>query len=206
MNWDAITFLGDSTLLLPCALFVFIAMLLARDRTTAWQWACWFGLTGAVVCASKLAFMGWGIGIRSLNFTGFSGHAALSSCFWPVLFWLLGVRLPLIVRRALVILGFSLAMVIGYSRLKVQAHSVSEVMAGIALGVCTSSVFLLLQRNKAEPCILWGNLITLIGVPVLLLNMGGKAPTQALLEHIAVVITQIEKPYTRADLLAGDDP
>ena len=40
-----------------------------------------FGITGTVVCISKLAFMGWGIGIREIDFTGFSGHTALSTAF-----------------------------------------------------------------------------------------------------------------------------
>jgi len=50
-----------------------------------------FGITGAIVSASKLAFMGWGIGIRELDFTGFSGHSALFAVFWPIFLWLLCV-------------------------------------------------------------------------------------------------------------------
>ncbi|MEH0835102.1 phosphatase PAP2 family protein [Pectobacterium cacticida] len=206
MNWNTITFLGDSTLLLPCALFVFLALWFMRDRVAAWQWVCLFGLTGVVVCVSKLAFMGWGVGIRSLNFTGFSGHTALSSCFWPILFWLLGGRFSPPVRRLFVTLGFILAVVIGYSRLMVHAHSASEVMAGMVLGLSASSVLLFLQRNKGELRILWPNWVALVAMPLLLLNLGEKAPTQSLLGHVAVTIAQVEKPYTRADLLSGAIP
>lgn len=77
-------FLGDSTLLLPSAVLLFVVALFSSRRQVAWQWALAFGVTGAIVCSSKLAFMGWGIGFRQLDFTGFSGHTALSSCFWPV--------------------------------------------------------------------------------------------------------------------------
>lgn len=207
MTWHSITFLGDSTLLLPCALFVFVMLwLFARDRTAAWQWACLFGVTGAVVCASKLAFMGWGIGIRSLNFTGFSGHTALSSCFWPVLLWLLGGRFIPQVRHLLVVLGFALGAVTGYSRLMVQAHSLSEVAAGMALGFCASGAFLLLQRCNGATRMPWGIIVSLVGMPLLLLNVGEKAPTQSLLGHVAVAIAQVDRPFTRADLLAGNVP
>ena len=93
MNWQVVTFFGDSTVLLPSAAVLFIVLFLRKDsKQVAWHWALLFGITGAIVCASKLAFMGWGIGIRELDFTGFSGHTALSTAFWPIFLWLLCVR------------------------------------------------------------------------------------------------------------------
>jgi hypothetical protein len=63
---------------------LFIVLFQRKDsKQAAWRWALLFGITGAIVCASKLAFMGWGMGIRELDFTGFSGHTALST-FWPI--------------------------------------------------------------------------------------------------------------------------
>jgi hypothetical protein len=86
-------FFGDSTVLLPSAAAVFMVLFLRRpSRQIAWQWGLLFGITGAIVSASKLAFMGWGIGIRELDFTGFSGHTALSTAFWPIFLWLLCAR------------------------------------------------------------------------------------------------------------------
>ena len=63
----------------------------AKKIQSSWprHWALLFGITGAIVCASKLAFMGWGIGIRDWTSPAFSGHTALSSAFWPILLWLL---------------------------------------------------------------------------------------------------------------------
>lgn len=75
MNWQLISFFGDSTVLLPSAAALFIVLMLRKtSRLLAWQWSLLFGITGAIVCASKLAFMGWGLGIRELDYTGFSGH------------------------------------------------------------------------------------------------------------------------------------
>lgn len=111
-------FFGDSTVLLPSAAVLFIVLFLRKDsKQLARHWALLFGITGAIVCASKLAFMGWGIGIRELDFTGFSGHTALSSAFWPILLWLLCARATPALRFTAVIVGYALAGLVGYSRL-----------------------------------------------------------------------------------------
>ncbi|TCW17801.1 PAP2 superfamily protein [Raoultella sp. BIGb0138] len=204
MNWQLVSFFGDSTVLLPSAAALFIVLCLRTpSRQLAWQWGLLFGITGAIVCASKLAFMGWGLGIRELDFTGFSGHSALSSAFWPIFLWLLCARGTPSLRRASVVAGYSLAGLVGYSRLVIHAHSTSEVIAGLLLGACCSALFLLLQTRAsrvADGQLSWGGLLSLILIPVVLLNTGTKAPTQSLLGEIAVKIGPLEKPFTRADL------
>ncbi len=135
MDWYSLTFFGDSMLLLPSGIIVFaILMFVCRDWKQTAQWALLFGGVGAIVCASKLAFMGWGIGIRELDFTGFSGHSALSASIWPVMMWLLTGRFSTAVRKTAVLSGYALALLIGYSRLAIHVHSVSEVISGLALG------------------------------------------------------------------------
>lgn len=108
-------------LLLPSGIIVFaILMFVCRDWKQTAQWALLFGGVGAIVCASKLAFMGWGIGIRELDFTGFSGHSALSASIWPVMMWLLTGRFSTAVRKTAVLSGYALALLIGYSRLAIH--------------------------------------------------------------------------------------
>ncbi|VTN56811.1 Acid phosphatase homologue [Klebsiella pneumoniae] len=107
MNWQLISFFGDSTVLLPSAAALFIVLMLRKtSRLLAWQWSLLFGITGAIVCASKLAFMGWGLGIRELDYTGFSGHSALSAAFWPIFLWLLSARISVGLRKVAVITGY----------------------------------------------------------------------------------------------------
>ena len=91
--------------------------------------------------------MGWGLGIRELDYTGFSGHSALSAAFWPIFLWLLSARFSVGLRKAAVITGYVLAAVVGYSRLVIHAHSVSEVIAGLLLGAAGSALFLVLQKT-----------------------------------------------------------
>ncbi|EOQ52194.1 phosphatase PAP2 family protein [Klebsiella quasipneumoniae] len=204
MNWQWVSFFGDSTVLLPSAAAVFMVLFLRRpSRQIAWQWGLLFGITGAIVSASKLAFMGWGIGIRELDFTGFSGHTALSTAFWPIFLWLLCTRGSVALRRTAVVMGYLLAGLVGYSRLAIHAHSPSEVIAGLLLGACGSALFLLLQRNSSrvvDAQLSWGGVLSLIIIPVVLLNIGTKAPTQSLLGEIAVKLGPLEKPFTRSDM------
>lgn len=204
MNWQWVSFFGDSTVLLPSAAAVFMVLFLRRpSRQIAWQWGLLFGITGAIVSASKLAFMGWGISIRELDFTGFSGHTALSTAFWPIFLWLLCTRGSIALRRTAMVMGYLLAGLVGYSRLAIHAHSPSEVIAGLLLGACGSALFLLLQRNSSRVIdvqLSWGGVLSLIIIPVVLLNIGTKAPTQSLLGEIAVKLGPLEKPFTRADM------
>ena len=190
MNWQLISFFGDSTVLLPSAAALFIVLMLRKtSRLLAWQWSLLFGITGAIVCGSKLAFMGWGLGIRELDYTGFSGHSALSAAFWPIFLWLLSARFSAGLRKAAIITGYVLAAVVGYSRLVIHAHSVSEVIAGLLLGADPESVN-----------ISWGGVACLVMVPLILLHSGSKAPTQSLLGQIATAVGPLDKPFTRTDL------
>ncbi|RCA02177.1 phosphatase PAP2 family protein, partial [Klebsiella pneumoniae] len=176
MNWQLISFFGDSTVLLPSAAALFIVLMLRKtSRLLAWQWSLLFGITGAIVCASKLAFMGWGLGIRKLDYTGFSGHSA---AFWPIFLWLLSARFSAGWQKAAVATGYILAAVVGYSRLVIHAHSVSEVIAGLLLGAAGSALFLLLQKRTSDcdyKTVPWGGIACLVMVPLILLHSGSKA-------------------------------
>ena len=204
MNWQLISFFGDSTVLLPSAAALFIVLMLRKtSRLLAWQWSLLFGITGAIVCASKLAFMGWGLGIRELDYTGFSGHSALSAAFWPIFLWLLSARFSAGLQKAAVATGYILAAVVGYSRLVIHAHSDPEVIAGLLLGVAGSALFLLLQKRTSDcdyKTVPWGGIACLVMFSLILLHSGSKAPTQTLLGQIATAIGPLDKPFTREDL------
>ncbi|WP_114193541.1 phosphatase PAP2 family protein [Edaphovirga cremea] len=201
MNWHLLTYFGDSMLLLPCAAII-VALLLwtPSTRRATWQWILLFGFAGGLVCLSKLAFMGWGVGSREFDFTGFSGHSALSASIWPVLLWVLTGRFSRPLRITAVLAGYVLALAVGYSRLVVHAHSVSEVIAGLVLGYTISTTFLMLQRPNAIPRLSYPQLATALILPLFLINTGKVAPTQGLLEHIAAAISPAGKAFTRADL------
>lgn len=84
MNWQLISFFGDSTVLLPSAAALFIVLMLRKtSRLLAWQWSLLFGITGAIVCASKLAFMGWGLGAGGWVFASWITPASAATQRFP---------------------------------------------------------------------------------------------------------------------------
>ncbi|WP_061324542.1 phosphatase PAP2 family protein [Serratia rubidaea] len=201
LDWHFLTFFGDSMLLLPTALVLFLVLLSsAATRRAGWQWGFIFGCVGAIVCASKLAFIGWGIGSAEYDFTGFSGHSALSASIWPAFLWLICARCRPLLRRTAVLIGYLLPLAIGWSRLAIHVHSTSEVITGLILGLSASTLFLLLQRRSSPPRLGVVKTLILLALPVLLMGHRQPAPTQSLLEKIAVTLADRERPYTRADL------
>ncbi|MBT9431019.1 hypothetical protein JZM24_00440 [Candidatus Sodalis endolongispinus] len=62
--------------------------------------------------------------------------------------WILFSRARPVPRGAAVVGGYLLALAIGVSRLVIQAHSLSEVVSGLALGYLISTSFLLMQFSR----------------------------------------------------------
>jgi membrane-associated phospholipid phosphatase len=203
MSWNFVTFFGDSTLLLPTAIILFIVLRLSsHGKRAAGQWLAVFCTVGALVCITKLAFMGWGIGSQAFDFTGLSGHSALSATLWPVILWLLTLRLPRLIHGFGVVVGYLVPLVIGYSRLVVHAHSPSEVVTGLLLGFCGSTLFLSWQRTETGIDLSYTKIAATLVLPLILVNTEAKAPATTWLEHIAVMIGPTHKPFTRHDLHA----
>ncbi len=135
--WRTLSALGDSRWLLPMAL-VLLFTLPRADARLKWRWLLAIAVTAGITLASKLAFMGWGIGIKSMHFTGVSGHAAMSSVIYPVV----GALLAGPGKRARAIglaIGVLLATAIAWSRIPLHAHSLSEVISGLMLGLGCST-------------------------------------------------------------------
>lgn len=201
--WHSLTWFGDSGFLLPVALWIAVWLGIRRaTRSVAMIWVLLFGACGALIAVSKIAFMGWGIGSAALDFTGFSGHTALSASVWPVACWLVASRWPHRVRVSAALLGLLFAAFIGLSRLAIDAHSNSEVLAGFALGMAVSGCFLWQQHRSPHPRLSWWLVLLSLATPMLLQRPGVPAPTQGALELIAIRLAGIERPFTRADLLA----
>lgn len=200
--WWGVTWFGDSGLLLPVALL--IALWLASSQRTwpaAALWIVIFGAASSLVLASKLAFLGWGVGSARFNFTGISGHTMLSASVWPVALWLLASRGTHGLRVGLAVFGWLLAACIGLSRLGIYAHSASEVAAGYLLGLAASASFLAMQRHMAHPRLRTSLVAFSLLLPLLQLQPGHAAPTHGLIERVAMRLAGTERPYTREDLL-----
>lgn len=205
--WYLITWLGDSALLLPAAAFITVWLGIARStRPAALRWLITFGICGGIVMASKVAFMGWGYGIRALDFIGFSGHTAIAALVWPVALWLIASRAGHRVRVAAACAGWALGALVGVSRLVIDVHSVSEVLSGYVIGSASSALFLYAQHRRPHPdlrAVLVGLSLLL---PVLVFTPGRPAPTHKLLLVGSAWLAGHARPYTRNDLHAGTHP
>jgi membrane-associated phospholipid phosphatase len=203
--WHAITRLGEAGIALPVALALGVWLLVsARSVRLA---SCWFvplGLAVLLTTLSKVAFLGWGLGIASIDFTGLSGHSMFAAAVYPMLAY--AMTHPLRerghhrVHAFGLIACYALAAVIAVSRVELGAHSVSEALAGFALG------------SAASGCALWMTEHTRHRVPGAWLCVGVAAwlatspayaspsKTHSMVTRLALTLSQRSKPYERADL------
>lgn len=205
--WLFITNFGDSSVMLPCAVLIALWLLAGLSARAALFWLLLFGAAGLAVALSKIAFFGWGLGIPRLDFTGFSGHSMLVGSVLPILGWLLASRARPSLRLTSAAIGAACALLIAVSRVVLGYHSISEVVTGLPIGYAASGGLLWLLRGeevnlKPRQAALGASLLLL---PLLLLH-GTNAPTQRVLERLAVKFADEQKPWTRAHQRAGVAP
>ena len=150
--------------------------------------------------ATKLAFIGYGVGYAPWDFTGISGHAMFAAAVLPPLLLLAGSAAGGGANRGgLLLAGYSLAGAVAVSRVMVGAHSWSEVVAGAALGALCSGVALATARVPAARLTRW--------VPVALVAWGLVAVTAAppsrshdLVTQLALAQSGRAQPYQRWEM------
>lgn len=205
-NW--LTTLGQAEILVPLTFTLALWLLASRQPESGWRWIAGLRLAGLLTLASKIAFIGWGIGSAEFDFTGFSGHAMLSAASYPLLFRMLftagvstGAGMPGIKANSWlgVGTGYAIAAGIAVSRVVVGAHSPAESLAGFALGAAVSASVLW------RP---WQNSISIsrpaqATVLLYLLILPGLAPQSHSHRWITALTLQLAdhaRPFTRADL------
>jgi hypothetical protein len=168
----------------------------------AWQAACiWCLLIGAgmaVVAISKIAFLGWGWGICSLDFTGFSGHATRAMAIAPVLLYLLLNRASRARQLTGVLLGVAFGLAAGMSRLALHVHSVSEVVFGWILGGAVALLFLWSAKNLQD-FELKKNIAMIGLLLVFILPASEIGATQRVLVNISLFLSGHEAVFLRQD-------
>jgi len=149
-TWLLITHLGNSVVLLSTAVIMAVWLQKGRASLVAVSWLFILGLAVLLVLATKLAFLGWGFGIASIDFTGISGHAMLSSAVFPTLAALVTLKQRPAIRASAIASGFVVAIVVGISRLVLDAHSESEVLIGWTVGCSVAVTTLFVIRCVAS--------------------------------------------------------
>ncbi|AGK46345.1 PAP2 superfamily protein [Burkholderia thailandensis MSMB121] len=177
--WPAISDLGDAALTLPlCAACCAWLVHSSPERRYAVAWLALLAAGMLVVGLTKILYAGCGVQIRAIDFRVVSGHTMLASAVWPMAL-LLG--LPWLRSNAALAAGLALAALIGTARVFDEAHTVSEVIAGWALGTLVTLSFV---RWKAAPVMsrrLWPYACASL-LAVLAIAYGRHAPIQAAIE------------------------
>lgn len=197
ISWLELTSFGGIVVTAPAAAAITAWLMMGRAwRLAAWWWVLFIGGMTLVV-ATKIAFIGWGLGIRGLDFTGISGHAMRATAVYPVLFYLVLLRTTPLVRMLGMTTGFGVAIAIDISRVVIHAHSISEAVAGFMLGGLISVVFLRSAASlKAFPVSRWALAAGLLAVVAA--SYLKPVPTEGWIEDVALALSGHDQPFTRA--------
>jgi membrane-associated phospholipid phosphatase len=147
--WLSLTSLGEASFAVLLTPILVFAASHPEQRLRAWLSALGWGALLALL--TKLAYMGWHLGIPALAFTGISGHAYLAASLLP--FWL-SLLLP---RRRGLVLGLVLAALVASSRVLLGAHSPAEALAGWLLGGAVAITGL--QRGETPALPRWQRML-----------------------------------------------
>lgn len=168
MNWwQHLTDLGSLNVTAPIAVAIAAWLGAAHCVRLAANWTAIFLAAMALVVASKLAFLGWGIGIQSLDVAGFSGHAARAAAVFPVALGLLLHRQSSRLRNQGVLAGALVGVAVAVSRVVVGAHSVAEAASGCLLGLAAALLFI--DRARAANRFRPGPILVAITLSLMLL-------------------------------------
>ncbi|OYT98385.1 MAG: hypothetical protein CFE40_10500 [Burkholderiales bacterium PBB1] len=204
--WNLVTRLGEAQILLPAALLT-ASWFVWRDRSPrlAVVWMGGIAAATLVTTASKIAFMGYGLGWAALDFTGVSGHSMFAAAIYPltgvaIASAVAGMQAPRWWRLGLAI-GMLLALLVGLSRVAVEAHSWSEVVAGLLVGGAVPWWAARAERAPPARHSLWLPVVVCVWLGSALPN-APPSPTHGWVTQLALAISGRDQPYTRADLLA----
>lgn len=196
--WYLITSIGSVVITMSITMTIAIWMLAGREWKMPLQWCFLFGLSMILVLASKIAFIGWGIGSEEWDFTGISGHATRAAAVFPILFYFGLQRAPRKINSLSVYSGVLLGLMITVSRVKVHAHSESEIVAGWLLGSAVSGAFLYLAHSKAV--LISRRWLVLCSFSLLFVSpVMVTVPSEGVITELALYLSGHTEPYDRSN-------
>ena len=198
--WPIVTRFGEAQLMLPSGLALVAWLAWAGERRTALLWVSLLSLAVALTTASKIAFIGWGVCLPSLNFTGVSGHAMHAAAVFPLLLRCLTASSGPPTRRVAVALGYAMAGLVAVSRVVIGAHSQSEAVAGFALGGAASALALAFGTVPQQHLPRW-LLAGLIAAQLVNPAAAPSLPTHDMVPRLALAVSGHDRPYTRSMML-----
>ena len=84
MWWHWLSVIGSLAVTGPIGVAIMVWLLAGKSWRLTFIWLVLFGTGMALVIVTKMAFVGWGLGVESIDFAGFSGHAMRAAAVFPV--------------------------------------------------------------------------------------------------------------------------
>ena len=203
--WNGISFAADMSVMGPAGVAIAVWLLVSRQWKLVLSWSLWYGGGLALVVLSKLAFMSWGVGSSTLDFTGFSGHAMRAGAVFPVLIYVLLQRAEPRWRHAGVLAGVAFAVLVAISRVVVHAHSVSEAVSGCVLGLALALGFMWNARGAVHFTVSHALALASLVLMVALSFKAEPMPTEQWLQKLAMVLSGHERVFSREDWKLAQD-
>lgn len=185
--WHLFTKLADTNLTVPAAAILAAWLVCGGAWKASLRWCLLFGAGLFLVAATKVAYAGWGIGIASIDFKGFSGHAMRAASIMPAVMYVLLQRQSPLSQKIGLWFGIGFAVAIGISRLVLGVHSVSEVVTGLPLGFAVAFGFIAYCRRQPSIAFRHGFLVAalLLLLPLLTLK---PAPTESWIVRVSIAL------------------
>ncbi len=179
-----LTDLGDSALLVPASALLLAYLLYRRSIWAASIWISTLALCAALTVLLKIGFHACGAEMPLLDMRSPSGHASLSTTFYSCCALMVTGDKDRRTRLLLLLASAALATVIAISRVILQAHTVSEVIAGLSIGVCCVGWFGSRYFARQPFSLPWQPMIIAIFI-VALLTHGWHLDAEGVVEHVA---------------------
>ena len=185
--WNFITDFGDTAVTLPLAALMLVFLLFSGWRRAALSLAIALAACGVAIGIAKLALESCGEPLLHTQITSPSGHAAVSATVYGSLAMLFADS-SAAGRRWVPIAGAGLLLAaIAVSRIILDAHSLSEVAVGLAIGLAALALFY--RYLEAGPTVaIRGLWLALGAVSVIALMHGARWPIEAFIRAIVHLI------------------
>ena len=136
-----ITDLGDVALLAPASAVLFVYLLCLKRAHTAAIWALTVALCAALTLLGKVMFHFGDAYFPFLGVRNPSGHVSVSTAFYGCGALLVGTHAKPWMRLAIGLASTALIAAVAASRILLHAHTPSEVVVGLLIGLCCVAWF-----------------------------------------------------------------
>jgi membrane-associated phospholipid phosphatase len=164
--------LGHSAILFPASLAFFGCLLWFDRRADAIAFSAALAACLLATLVAKLAFHACGSEISAFGIESPSGHTSFSATFYGCLALIVTAGRPLWQRTGIYAGTALLVLLVGVSRVLVEAHTAPDVIAGTSIGMSAILVFQVL-RGPSRPFVMptWAMALAIPASAVLALTI-----------------------------------